>query len=138
MTKEIFFDDDKENDYNIENIFNSKNDFFNPKTSDIETNLENNNKNESKENINNNNIFENQKNNNNESNNKNLGIKLYYVQENNLLNIKRSLRLQSILQNNMAGYQSNTYECSIYFRRIQNYGLLSNCDDAFCYDCIKQ
>jgi E3 ubiquitin-protein ligase makorin len=38
----------------------------------------------------------------------------------------------------MAGYQTNTYECSICFRRIQNYGLLSNCDDVFCYDCIKQ
>ena len=128
-----FFDDDKENDYNIENIFNSKNDFFNPKSSDKEANLENNNKDESKENINK--IFENQNYNND---NNNLGIKLYCVQENNLLNIKRSLRLQSILQNNMAGYQSNTYECSICFRRIQNYGLLSNCDDVFCYDCIKQ
>ena len=128
-----FFDDDKENDYNIENIFNCKNDFFNPKSSDKEANLENNNKDESKENINK--IFENQNYNND---NNNLGIKLYCVQENNLLNIKRSLRLQSILQNNMAGYQSNTYECSICFRRIQNYGLLSNCDDVFCYDCIKQ
>ena len=129
----FFFDDDKENDYNIENIFNSKNDFFNPKASDKETNLENNKKDESKENINK--IFENQNKNND---NNDLGIKLYCVQENNLLNIKRSLRLQSILQNNMAGYQNNTYECSICFRRIQNYGLLSNCDDVFCYDCIKQ
>ena len=63
---------------------------------------------------------------------------MYCIQENNLLNIKRSFRLQSILQNNFNGYQTNTYECSICFRRIQNYGLLSNCDDVFCYDCIKQ
>ena len=133
---ENFFDDDKENDYNIENIFNCKNDFFNPKTSDKNTNTENINKNnESKENANNNNI---NNINNNNLNNNNLGIKLYCVQENNLLNIKRSFRLQSILQNNIAGYQNNTYECSICFRRIQNYGLLSNCDDVFCYDCIKQ
>ena len=88
---------------------------------------------ELKENINNNDI-----NKDNNSNKNNLNIKLYCVQENNLLNIKRSLRLQSILQNNLTGYQNNTYECSICFRRIQNYGLLSNCDDVFCYDCIKQ
>lgn len=124
----FFFDDDKENDYNIENIFNSKKDFFNPKKSETEKD----DKNELKEKTNNNDI------NNNENKDNNLGIKLYCIQENNLLNIKRSLRLQNILQNNMAGYQTNTYECSICFRRIQNYGLLSNCDDVFCYDCIKQ
>ena len=127
----IFFDDDKENDYNIENIFNSKSDFFNPK----KTEIENNDNNKLKENISNNGI---NTNNNSDNVSNNSGIKLYCFQENNLLNIKRSLRLQSILQNNMAGYQSNTYECTICFRRIQNYGLLSNCDDVFCYDCIKQ
>ena len=124
----FFFDDDKENDYNIENIFNSKKDFFNPK----KTEAEKDDKNELKEKTNNNDI------NNNENKDNNLGIKFYCIQENNLLNIKRSLRLQNILQNNIAGYQTNTYECSICFRRIQNYGLLSNCDDVFCYDCIKQ
>ena len=130
----FLFDDDKENDYNIENIFNSKSDFFNPKKIDENKKVEINNKNnELKENINNNDI-----NKDNNSNKNNLNIKLYCVQENNLLNIKRSLRLQSILQNNLTGYQNNTYECSICFRRIQNYGLLSNCDDVFCYDCIKQ
>ena len=97
----------------MENIFNSKSDFFNkPKD---ESN---------KENIDNNTI-----------NNK---IKLYSIQENNLFNIKRSFRLQSILQNNLMGYQNNILECSICYRKIQNYGLLSNCDDVFCYDCIKQ
>ncbi len=139
--EENIFDDDKENDYNIENIFNSKKDFFNPKTSEKNTNIESNKKtDELKENlsININNINNNIKNNNNINSNINSGIKLYCIQENNLLNIKRSFRLQSILQNNFNGYQTNTYECSICFRRIQNYGLLSNCDDVFCYDCIKQ
>lgn len=131
------FYDDKENDINIENIFNYKNDFFNPKKSDkedLDSKNNNNKKDESKDNKNNNNDSEPK-----ESNcENNSGIKLYYIQENNLLNIKRSLRLQSILQNNIPEYQNNTFECSICFRRIQNYGLLSNCDDVFCYDCIKQ
>ena len=149
---------DKENDINIENIFNTKNDFFNPKKTDkndIDNSLINNKNNnstniiktnsndisnESKENINTNNL-ENTTNTNincNSNNISNNGIKLYCIQENNLLNIKRSFRLQNILQNNFLGYQNNTFECSICFRRIQNYGLLSNCDDVFCYDCIKQ
>ena len=125
----FFFDEDKENDYNIENIFNSKSDFFNPKKTETEKDGQN----VLKEKTNNNGI-----NINNENKDNNLGIKIYCIQENNLINIKRSLRLQNILQNNTAGYQTNTYECSICFRRIQNYGLLSNCDDVFCYDCIKQ
>ena len=132
------FYDDKENDINIENIFNYKNDFFNPKKSDkedLESKKNNNNKkDESKDDINNNNNSDPKE----SSCENNSGIKLYYIQENNLLNIKRSLRLQSILQNNIPEYQNNTFECSICFRRIQNYGLLSNCDDVFCYDCIKQ
>ena len=107
-------EEDLENDMDmeIENIFNSKNDFFNKKVTEEESN---------KENIDNNNK-----------------IKLYSIQENNLFNIKRSFRLQSILQNNYIGYQNNILECSICYRKIQNYGLLSNCDDVFCYDCIKQ
>ena len=107
-------EEDLENDMDmeIENIFNSKNDFFNKKVTEEESN---------KENIDNNNK-----------------IKLYSIQENNLFNIKRSFRLQSILQNNYIGFQTNTLECSICYRKIQNYGLLSNCDDVFCYDCIKQ
>ena len=110
-----FNKDDIEDDLDLENIFNSKNDFFN------KPNEESN-----KENI---------ANNNNNLDNK---IKLYSIQENNLFNIKRSFRLQSILQNNYIGYQNNILECSICYRKIQNYGLLSNCDDVFCYDCIKQ
>ena len=108
--------EDIENDMDMdfENIFNSKNDFFN----DVKKDTQNN-----KENIDNN------------ITNK---IKLYSIQENNLFNIKRSFRLQSILQNNYIGFQNNTLECSICYRKIQNYGLLSNCDDVFCYDCIKQ
>ena len=100
-------------DMDLENIFNSKKDFFN----EVKKETEN------KENIDNN------------ITNK---IKLYSIQENNLFNIKRSFRLQSILQNNYIGFQNNTLECSICYRKIQNYGLLSNCDDVFCYDCIKQ
>ena len=101
-------------DMDLENIFNSKEDFFNEVKKETENN---------KENIDNN------------ITNK---IKLYSIQENNLFNIKRSFRLQSILQNNYIGFQNNTLECSICYRKIQNYGLLSNCDDVFCYDCIKQ
>ena len=107
-------DIDNDLDMDFENIFNSKKDFFN----EVKTPQENN-----KENIDNN------------IPNK---IKLYSIQENNLFNIKRSFRLQSILQNNYIGFQTNTLECSICYRKIQNYGLLSNCDDVFCYDCIKQ
>ena len=109
-----FNKEDLENDMDYENIFNSKNDFFNKKTNDDENN---------KENIDNNTANK---------------IKLYSIQENNLFNIKRSYRLQSILQNNYIGFQNNILECSICYRKIQNYGLLSNCDDVFCYDCIKQ
>ena len=127
--EEIFFDENKENDYNLENIFNSKKDFFNPKISEDCSLFENKNNNNQNSNI---------KNSQNNSINNNTGIKLYSIQENNLMNIKRSHRLQSILQNNIPEYQNNINECSICFRRIQNYGLLSNCDDAFCYDCIKQ
>ena len=101
-------------DMDLENIFNLKKDFFNEVKKETENN---------KENIDNN------------ITNK---IKLYSIQENNLFNIKRSFRLQSILQNNYIGFQNNTLECSICYRKIQNYGLLSNCDDVFCYDCIKQ
>ena len=107
-------ENDMDMDMDFENIFNSKNDFFN----DVKKEAQNN-----KENIDNN------------ITNK---IKLYSIQENNLFNIKRSFRLQSILQNNYIGFQNNTLECSICYRKIQNYGLLSNCDDVFCYDCIKQ
>ena len=107
-------ENDMDMDMDFENIFNSKNDFFN----DVKKEVQNN-----KENIDNN------------ITNK---IKLYSIQENNLFNIKRSFRLQSILQNNYIGFQNNTLECSICYRKIQNYGLLSNCDDVFCYDCIKQ
>ena len=110
-----FNKDDIEDDLDLENIFNSKNDFFNkPKDESNKENIDNNN------------------------NNINNKIKLYSIQENNLFNIKRSFRLQSILQNNYIGYQNNILECSICYRKIQNYGLLSNCDDVFCYDCIKQ
>ena len=108
-------ENDLENmDMDLENIFNLKKDFFNEVKKETENN---------KENIDNN------------ITNK---IKLYSIQENNLFNIKRSFRLQSILQNNYIGFQNNTLECSICYRKIQNYGLLSNCDDVFCYDCIKQ
>ena len=114
LNKEEIENIDNDLDMDFENIFNSKKDFFN----EVKTPQENN-----KENIDNN------------IPNK---IKLYSIQENNLFNIKRSFRLQSILQNNYMGYKNNILECSICYRKIQNYGLLSNCDDVFCYDCIKQ
>ena len=52
--------------------------------------------------------------------------------------MKKSLRIASILENNKKEYMENIKECSICFRIIINYGLLSNCDDIFCYECIKQ
>lgn len=66
------------------------------------------------------------------------GAKIYKISDQSLFNIKRSFRLLSICQNNVLAYKTNIYECSICFKKIDNYGILSNCDDIFCYDCIKE
>ena len=74
-----------------------------------------------------------------ENNNfKNGNIKIFNIKDSNLSIMKKSLKLRSILSDNQADYMSNIKECSICFRVIINYGLLSNCDDIFCYECIKQ
>ena len=65
-------------------------------------------------------------------------IKVFNIKENNLLIMKKSYRLNNILQDDLVNYRNNIKECSICFRNIINYGLLSNCDDIFCYECIKQ
>ena len=65
-------------------------------------------------------------------------IKVFNIKENNLLIMKKSYRLNNILQDDEYNYKNNIKECSICFRIIINYGLLSNCDDVFCYECIKQ
>ena len=77
-------------------------------------------------------------NNNNDNNKEDGNIKIFNIKDSNLLIMKKSLKLRSILQNNQKDYMDNIKECSICFRVIINYGLLSNCDDIFCYECIKQ
>ena len=69
---------------------------------------------------------------------KDRNIKIFNIRDSNLSIMKKSLKLRSILQNNQKDYMDNIKECSICFRVIINYGLLSNCDDIFCYECIKQ
>ena len=66
------------------------------------------------------------------------GIKIFNIKDNNLAIMKKSFRLKNILQDDFINYRNNIKECSICFRNIINYGLLSNCDDIFCYECIKQ
>ena len=66
------------------------------------------------------------------------GIKIFNIKDNNLAIMKKSFRLKNILQDDFINYRNNINECSICFRNIINYGLLSNCDDIFCYECIRQ
>ena len=66
------------------------------------------------------------------------GIKIFNIKDNNLSIMKKSFRLKNIIENDDYNYKNNINECSICFRIIINYGLLSNCDDIFCYECIKQ
>jgi hypothetical protein len=66
------------------------------------------------------------------------GIKIFNIKDNNLAIMKKSFRLKNILQDDFINYRNNIKECSICFRNIINYGLLSNCDDIFCYECIRQ
>jgi len=66
------------------------------------------------------------------------GIKIFNIKDNNLSIMKKSFRLKNILQDDFINYRNNIKECSICFRIIINYGLLSNCDDIFCYECIRQ
>ena len=72
-----------------------------------------------------------------------LSINAYALNEHIMNILKNSSRLRSILycnyyNNNVNTNIINIKECSICFTRIKKYGLLSNCDDVFCYDCIKQ
>ena len=72
-----------------------------------------------------------------------LSINAYALNEHIMNILKNSSRLRSILYcnyyyNNVNTHVLNIKECSICFTRIKKYGLLSNCDDVFCYDCIKQ
>ena len=39
---------------------------------------------------------------------------------------------------NLFNYKFNFKECSLCFQKIKKYGLLSNCNDIFCYNCIKE
>ena len=80
----------------------------------------------------------NSNNNGNNTISNNSNIKIFNIKDSNLSIMKKSLRIRSILQDNQKDYMSNIKECSICFRVIINYGLLSNCDDIFCYECIKQ
>ena len=66
------------------------------------------------------------------------GIKIFNIKDSNLSIMKKSYRLNNILQDDYVNYKNNIKECSICFRNIINYGLLSNCDDIFCYECIRQ
>ena len=65
-------------------------------------------------------------------------IKVFNIKDCNLSIMKKSFRLNNILQDDLINYRNNIRECSICFRIIINYGLLSNCDDIFCYECIRQ
>ena len=65
-------------------------------------------------------------------------IKIFNIKDTNLSIMIKSYRLKNILQDDEINYKNNIKECSICFRIIINYGLLSNCDDIFCYECIKQ
>ena len=75
---------------------------------------------------------------NNIINNNDSNIKIFNIKDSNLSIMKKSLRINSILKNDKKEYMENIKECSICFRVIINYGLLSNCNDIFCYECIKQ
>jgi len=65
-------------------------------------------------------------------------ISLYNLNDTIMNNLKRSCRIFSLLNNDNIGFQYNIKECSLCFKKINKYGLLSNCDDIFCYECIKQ
>ena len=65
-------------------------------------------------------------------------ISLYNLNDTIMNNLKRSCRIFSLLNNDNIGFQYNIKECSLCFKKINKYGLLSNCEDIFCYDCIKQ
>ena len=50
----------------------------------------------------------------------------------------QSLKLQSLINGNFYSYKNIYNECSLCFKKIKTYGLLSNCNDVFCYECIKE
>jgi hypothetical protein len=87
--------------------------------------------------FNNFNLFSDNRKLNNNSNTDKKDICIYNMTENYMLNVKKSYRLQSYLQENPILYRNNSIECEICFHRIQTYGILCNCENVFCYDCIK-
>ena len=58
--------------------------------------------------------------------------------DNNMSIFFQSLKMQSLLKGDILNYKFNFIECSLCFKRIKIYGLLSNCNDVFCYNCIKE
>jgi hypothetical protein len=98
----------------------------------IDNDEENKENKENKENISNLNNLNTEINSNNDS------ISVYNLNDNIMNNLKRSCRIFSLLNNDNIGFQYNIKECSLCFKKINKYGLLSNCDDIFCYECIKQ
>ena len=69
--------------------------------------------------------------------NEKIPINLYF-NDNNMKIFFESLKLQSLIMGNFFNYKFNIKECSLCFQKIKKYGLLSNCNDIFCYNCIKE
>ena len=73
----------------------------------------------------------------NNSPNKKIPINLYF-NDNNMKIFFESSKLQSLIMGNFYYYKFNLKECSLCFQKIKKYGLLSNCNDIFCYNCIQE
>ena len=69
--------------------------------------------------------------------NEKIPINLYF-NDNNMKIFFESLKLQSLIMGNFFNYKFNIKECSLCFQKIKKYGLLSNCNDIFCYNCIQE
>ena len=73
----------------------------------------------------------------NNSPNEKIPINLYF-NDNNMKIFFESSKLQSLIMGNFYYYKFNLKECSLCFQKIKKYGLLSNCNDIFCYNCIQE
>jgi len=69
--------------------------------------------------------------------NEKIPINLYF-NDNNMKIFFESSKLQSLIMGNFYYYKFNLKECSLCFQKIKKYGLLSNCNDIFCYNFIKE
>ena len=69
--------------------------------------------------------------------NEKIPINLYF-NDNNMKIFFESSKLQSLIMGNFYYYKFNLKECSLCFQKIKKYGLLSNCNDIFCYNCIQE